>query len=371
MNSEKDEKDREELKNFYYDYKDLLKEDGIMDIEKITNNKKDNQDTEVNNDPKQFNNINYVRSRIMNIEKEDDNINNNFSGIENNNNNNNQNGKPNIEIVIPIQESIRELTNVKKKEINPKYTREYTKKRKVPYGDWIVYYKNNKNNLERKMPRINNKFINNHKIGKDILTYFSIDAPKFLSERAKELKLDIVDYGQTIINESIKDEEKLLYYISYEEFCKPLQKDFTKPNYDKKLGDIFIEYQENRNIEFIDNNKNVIKYIRDHEKDEEEANKLLNLSFYKLCQEFFKNYFKEYLQERKKELISSYENEIGETPCAELIKAYSNVMEILCENFEKYSTSETKRKVDRKKPKKINKFSIRRLPKKKKKKCKN
>ena len=53
-----------------------------------------------------------------------------------------------------------------------------------------------------------------------------------------------------------------------------------------------------------------------------------------------------------------------------MIQAYSNIIEILCENFEEYSKSETKRDVTQKRPKKKNIFSIKVPPKKKRKKGK-
>jgi hypothetical protein len=221
------------------------------------------------------------------------------------------------------------------------------------------------------MPRINNKFIKNHGIGNDILTYFSDDSPKFLTHRAIDLKEAIVDYGQKIINESIKVEGKFLYYISYDDFCKKTEKNFTKPNYDKKLEALFIEYQDNKNIKFKDNNKNVIKYIRENKKYEQEANILLDLTFYQLCEVFSEYYLENYLEKKRNELISSYESETGETPSNELIQAYSNIIEILCKNFKDYSTSETEREVKQKRPKKKkNLFSIKMPPKKKRKKGK-
>ena len=73
-----------------------------------------------------------------------------------------------------------------------------------------------------------------------------------------------------------------------------------------------------------------------------------------------------YLEKKRNELISSYESETGETPSNELIQAYSNIIEILCKNFKDYSTSETERKI----PKKKNLFSIKMPPKKKRKKGK-
>ena len=216
------------------------------------------------------------------------------------------------------------------------------------------------------MPRINNKFIKKHEIGNVILTYFSDDSPKFLTHRAIDLKEDIVDYGQKIINESIKVEGKFLYYISYDDFCKKTEKNFTEPNYGKKLEALFIEYQDNKNIKFKDNNKNVIKYIRENKKYEQEANILLDLTFYQLCEVFSEYYLENYLEKKRNELISSYESETGETPSNELIQAYSNIIEILCKNFKDYSTSETERKI----PKKKNLFSIKMPPKKKRKKGK-
>ena len=344
------EEEKTEYINFWNDNKDWLKEDGILDISKVDNKTKDNLKTEVNNVPKQFDD---TQNRNMNIEEEeeDNKINDNVLQIEKNDD---KNEKVIINIVIPILEDTRELTNIKKKKINREYLRETTKGKKEPYGKWIIYYIINP---KIKMPRINNKFIKNHGIGNDILTYFSDDSPKFLTHRAIDLKEDIVDYGQKIINESIKVEGKFLYYISYDDFCKKTEKNFTKPNYGKKLEAL--------------NNKNVIKYIRENKKYEQEANMLLDLTFYQLCEVFSKYYLEKYLEKKRNELISSYESETGETPSNELIQAYSNIIEILCKNFKDYSTSETEREVKQKRPKKKkNLFSIKMPPKKKRKKGK-
>ena len=354
------EEEKTEYINFWNDNKDWLEENTILDISKVDNKTKDNLKTEVNNVPKQFDNIKSTQNRNMNIEEEDNKINDNVPQIEKNDD---KNEKVIINIVIPILEDTRELTNIKKKKINREYLRETTKGKKEPYGKWIIYYITNP---KKKMPRINNKFIKKHEIGNDILTYFSDDSPKFLTHRAIDLKEAIVDYGQKIINESIKVEGKFLYYISYDDFCKKTEKNFTKPNYGKKLEALFIEYQDNKNIKFKDNNKNVIKYIRENKKYEQEANMLLDLTFYQLCEVFSEYYLENYLEKKRNELISSYESETGKTPSNELIQAYSNIIEILCENFKEYSTSEKQRKVKKKK----NLFSIKMPPKKKRKKGK-
>ena len=57
----------EEMKliNFWNDNKDWLKEDGILDISKVDNKTKDNLKTEVNNVPKQFDNIKSTQRKIF------------------------------------------------------------------------------------------------------------------------------------------------------------------------------------------------------------------------------------------------------------------------------------------------------------------
>ena len=143
------------LINFWNDNKDWLEENTILDISKVDNKTKDNLKTEVNNVPKQFDD---TQNRNMNIEEEEDNkINDNVLQIEKNDD---KNEKVIINIVIPILEDKRELTNIKKKKINREYLRETTKGKKEPYGIWITYYKTNP---KKKMPRINNKFIKNMK----------------------------------------------------------------------------------------------------------------------------------------------------------------------------------------------------------------
>ena len=132
------EEEKTEYINFWNDNKDWLEENTILDISKVDNKTKDNLKTEVNNVPKQFDD---TQNRNMNIEEEEDNkINDNVLQIEKNDD---KNEKVIINIVIPILEDIRELTNIKKKKINREYLRETTKGKKEPYGKWIIYYKTN------------------------------------------------------------------------------------------------------------------------------------------------------------------------------------------------------------------------------------
>ena len=115
------EEEKTEYINFWNDNKDWLEENTILDISKVDNKTKDNLKTEVNNVPKQFDNIKSTQNRNMNIEEEEDNkINDNVLQIEKNDD---KNEKVIINIVIPILEDIRELTNIKKKKINREYLR--------------------------------------------------------------------------------------------------------------------------------------------------------------------------------------------------------------------------------------------------------
>ena len=109
------EEEKTEYINFWNENKDWLKEDGILDISKVDNKTKDNLKTEVNNVPKQFDNIKSTQNRNMNIEEEEDNkINDNVPQIEKNDD---KNEKVIINIVIPILEDTRELTNIKKRKL--------------------------------------------------------------------------------------------------------------------------------------------------------------------------------------------------------------------------------------------------------------
>ena len=190
------------------------------------------------------------------------------------------------------------------------------------------------------------------------------DVPKFLSLRAIELKTAIIDYGQKIINESIIDDKKFLYYISYHKFCEPLQKSFSNENYKLNLEKLFIKFQENNKGKFKNNNKKVIKYIRANQLKEKDANEFLDLTFYGLCDYFSKNFLNEYLEQRRIELIHAYETSLPFEEYIIIIEAFHNIIETLSKNFREYTISKIGRIIT--KPRIGKKFSIRRPEKNKK-----
>ena len=241
-------------------------------------------------------------------------------------------------------EKTREST-YKENKIYSLFLRQKVKKTKIPYGEWIDYYtKSNKKNAI-----IKNKFLQNHlQINQDILLYFCPDSSKFLSHRAIEIKTVIADYGQKLINENIKDNEHYLYYISYKKFCEPLKKNFSIENYNKNLGELFIEYQENNEGIFENNNKNVVEYIRNNQEIEKEANDLLNLNYYNLIDYFVEFDLKNYLKKKEEELVSIYKTKVPFAQYSVIIKAFISIIETLCKEFKEYSESIAARKINKK-----------------------
>ena len=234
-------------------------------------------------------------------------------------------------------------TTYKEKKAKSQFLRISTKKSKIPYGKWLDYYQK----AEKKILIIKNTFLKNHpQILQDIISFFSSDPPKFLSHRIIEIKMAVADYGQLIINESIKDDEQILYHISYKKFCCRLQKKFIDENYEKNLGVLYVKYQEKNKGLLKDNNKKVVDYIRNNLLKEKEANELLDLSYYKLNDLFAQFYLEEYLKKKEEELVSIYETKIAKPQYTTIIKAFLNIVETLCKEFREYSESIKGRKVD-------------------------
>ena len=342
----------DEYLEFYEDHKYLPNLNIIQDITNVANAKENNPNSKNKKKKIEFDHIeNYKKYD----EEEDNHIDSSALKIQKNNN---KNDIITINIIIPNIERTRETTYIKKK-INTEYLR---KKKKVPYGSFIKYYNDNKiKNYQEKQSNIKNKFLKKYpQICKDILTYFMDDAPKFLDHRAIELITAIVDYGQIIINENIKDDSLLLYYISYDNFCEHLEKSFTNANYNLSLKEIFIKFQDNKEEKFINNNKKVIEYIRENELKEKEAHELLELSFYELCDNFTENHLNEYLGQRRAELILAYGDNFPFGKKTIIIDAFINIIETLSKEFKDYSNLKKGRYI---KPKK---FFIRRPEKNKK-----
>lgn len=334
--------DYEKYREFYEYCENLLNIDITLNLTNI--NKKENYEPKSILVPKknQFNNIplNNNNQDLKNFE-DDDEIKDDVPKIHINKI---KEEPKQINIIDINTEKTREST-YKEKKINSSFLRATIKKTKIPHGEWIDYY----NKTDKKNPIIKNKFLQNHpQINQDIILYFSDDSSKFLSHRAIELKTVIVDYGQKIINEVIKDNEHCLYYISYKKFCEPLQKKFSNENYNKNLGELFVEYQENNKGIFENNNKNVVEYIRNNQEIEKEANDLLNLNFYNLIDYFVEFDLGNYLKRKEEELVSIYKTKVPLAQYSVIIKAFISIIETLCKEFKEYSDSITARKIIKK-----------------------
>ena len=177
------------------------------------------------------------------------------------------------------------------------------------------------------------------------MTYqnFSENVANFISGMVIELKKVIVDYGQRRINKMILDDEidntkYELRFIDYYKFCVPHSKEFNERYLEKKLEYLFTEFQApgygtNRN-----QNKDVIKYIRDNYGKQLFANHFLDNNFYELVNEFVKNGLNKYLETKNNEQKKSYiRNNI--VNYGKRIDAFNQIITTLCNNFKEYSTS--------------------------------
>ena len=215
----------------------------------------------------------------------------------------------------------------------------YRKKIKITYGKFIKYPEHDKTDAPKP---INEFFIKNKELYNKIYQLFSEDIAHFISLRAIELKTAIIDYGQKRINDRINldDNNKTIYelrYIDYNKFCKPHSKEFNKRNLRKKLGDLFIEFQDTDNDRFRDQNKEVIKYIIKNINEQLFAFDLIDLTFYELVKKFIdEKRLKNYLEKKDNELKKLYlKNNI--INYERRIEAFNEIITTLCNNFEEYS----------------------------------
>lgn len=170
------------------------------------------------------------------------------------------------------------------------------------------------------------------------ISHFSNNPPKLLSHLLILIKKEISFYGQLSINKSIINSDNYqLNKLDYDKFVKDLLKDFNERILYKKLDVIFIEFQaENEGI-LKDNNKNVIKYIRNNPSYELAANENLDYTFSDLLDLFNKNHLDAYLKNTEKVLETinkkkSFSKDIIESK----IKAMTDIIETLCINYKEY-----------------------------------
>ena len=224
-----------------------------------------------------------------------------------------------------------------------KFYRNYYKGKRIPYGRFLSY------KPKKKIPQPINPFLKeNMEFYKMTYYHFSEKVPHFISQKAIELKKDIIDFGQKLINSSIirDDINNLqLVYIDYKKFCTNLTKDFNEKYLDRTLEELFIEFQAGVKGFSDDHNKEVINYIRSNRYKELFANEYLDLNFWELVEKFNEIKLDEYLQEKKKELTKAYEKHNNESEDEKIINiderthAYETIIKTLCYKFREYSTS--------------------------------
>ena len=191
----------------------------------------------------------------------------------------------------------KDCTKTRTRKRKPKEKLEvlYPKKRKF-FGKWIHSDKyeldidKSKNSLLKKYPEILEK-----------ISYFSNNAPKFLSHAFMFVKNEVSTFGQKIINQSIINSEQYqLNRLDYEKFTKILSKEFNDRNMCKKLEDLFIEFQAKNERNLEKHNKKVIRYIRNNAIKELFANEYLDLTFYELFNLFIVYRLDDYIKGTEK-----------------------------------------------------------------------
>jgi len=220
-------------------------------------------------------------------------------------------------------------------------TENYRKKNKTSYGKWENYQEHN--NFNEYPKPINPFFIKNKEIYDMTYQNFSENVANFISGMVIELKKVIVDFGQRRINKMILDDEidntkYELRFIDYYKFCVPHSKEFNERYLEKKLEYLFTEFQAPGYGTNRDQNKDVIKYIRDNYGKQLFANHFLDNNFYELVNEFVKNGLNKYLETKNNEQKKSYiRNNI--VNYGKRIDAFNQIITTLCNNFKEYSTS--------------------------------
>ena len=210
------------------------------------------------------------------------------------------------------------------------------------YGKQILHEKKFQKG-KRRLP--NNKFLQNHEELLEFVLYFDKDICSFISKRVLRLKKRILLYGQILINEIINQKDKQLIEVDYNDVIERNNKEFDLKLMDKKLFEIFVEFQNKKRTNELEHNKNIIKYINDNTKDNNKAYYLLNLTFENLLKLFIEdenNGLKCYLTMVRKSMDSTYKkNKILLTEDDirfnnEKINALCYIDKTLCLNLKEY-----------------------------------
>ena len=233
-----------------------------------------------------------------------------------------------------------------------KIQRSEVKRGKAIYGSFLSYTLTGK-----QIPNPTNPFfIENRELYNIIYKFFSNKVAHFTAQTIVELRRVIADFGQRMINVSIIENkinqlQLQLIYLDYDRFCKRHTKEFNEKYLEKKLEELFIDFQDINDEDTEGHNKKVIGFIRAHSYKFPIAIDYLNLTFYKLVEAFNELELKDYLEEKDKELRKAYD-EYNKTPkngfridnVEERIDAYNKIIGILCTKFKDYSTKIETRK---------------------------
>ena len=218
------------------------------------------------------------------------------------------------------------------------------------YGKQILHEKKFQRG-KRRLP--NNKFLQDHEELKELVLYFDKEICSFISKRVLRLKKRILLYGKILINEIINQKDKQLIDVDYNDVIERNNKEFDLKLMDKKLSEIFVEFQNKKKSNELNHNKNIINYINDNAKDNIKVHYLLNLSFEELLNLFNKdvnNGLKCYLtmvgknmdNTLKKNKILLTEDDIKFNN--EKINALCNIDQTLCLKLKEYFVKIDKRR---------------------------
>ena len=224
------------------------------------------------------------------------------------------------------------------------------------FGDWL--FKESKYEISN-INKIKNKFINEYSYIIDEVLYFAENIPKFLDMKMLMLKDFLFQYSRYFINIKINNSS---YYqlidVDYDTFIKKISKQFNKDMMKETLGFLFSNYQ--KNIYGIDkkHNYNVINYIKNNIKTENEAYGVLQLNLLDVIKIFkddkqnglekllekMGNNVHNILKEKQKQLGKEHELLIDKK-----VEALCKIMKLLCSEFENYFNKKDAREKKEKK----------------------
>ena len=227
------------------------------------------------------------------------------------------------------------ISKTKKGKQIPKLEVSYPKKRKL-FGQWIYCDK-----YELDINNSKNSFIKKHPEILEKISYFSNNAPKFLSHAFMLVKNEVSKFGQMTINQSIINSEQYqLNHLDYEKFIKIHSKEFNDINMSKKLDELFIEFQAKNESNLEEHNKKVIRFIRNNPTNELFANEYLDLSFYELFNLFNVNRLEDYIKEIKIELDGELKeknnNNADKNFMENKTNSFIDIIKFLCEKHKEY-----------------------------------